>query len=136
MTAAPPRGFFLNPWVQLALSVLCVAASEVFLKRGALEAPHLSPSLNWTGVSGLASLHVWIGIVFVIASFISWLYVLRYIPLTIAFPLSSSVHVLVPLASHYFLNEMVTLQRWCGIALVMIGILIVAKQVAQLEEKL
>ena len=34
------KKFLLNPWFQLAFSVLCVTASEVFLKRGAVEAPH------------------------------------------------------------------------------------------------
>lgn len=126
----------LNPWFQLALSVLCVTASEVFLKRGAVEAPRLPPNLNWTGVSGLASPNVWYGILFVIASFISWLYVLRFIPLTVAFPLSNFVHVLVPLSSWFFLDEVISIQRWCGIGLVLVGVFIVAKPVARMEEKL
>jgi len=72
----------------------------------------------------------------VIASFISWLYVLRFIPLTIAYPLSNLVHVLIPLSSWFFLDEIISTQRWCGIALVLIGVLIVAKPVARMEEKL
>jgi drug/metabolite transporter (DMT)-like permease len=130
------KKFLLNPWFQLAFSVLCVTASEVFLKRGAVEAPKLPKELNWTGVSGLASANVWLGILFVIVSFVSWLYVLRFVPLTIAFPLSNFVHVLVPLSSWIFLDEMISTQRWCGIVLVLIGVLTVAKPVARLEEKL
>lgn len=130
------KRLLLNPWFQLCLTVLLVTASELFLKRGAVEAPHLSAELNWTGVSGLASLNVWYGILFVIASFISWLYVLRFIPLTIAYPLSNFVHVLIPLSSWFFLNELISVQRWCGIALVLIGVLIVAKPIARMEEKL
>lgn len=130
------KKLLLNPWFQLALSVLCVTASEVFLKRGAVEAPRLPAPLNWTGVSGLASGDVWVGILFVIASFISWLYVLRFVPLTVAFPVSNFAHVLVPLSSWLFLDEIVSTKRWCGIALVLIGIFIVAKPVARMEEKL
>ena len=126
----------LNPWFQLCLTVVLVTTSELFLKRGAVEAPHLSASVNWTGVSGLASLNVWYGILFVIASFVSWLYVLRFIPLTIAYPLSNFVHVLIPLSSWFFLDELISVQRWCGIALVLIGVLIVAKPVARMEGKL
>src|SRR5882762_8693863 len=63
------KKFLLNPWFQLAFSVLCVTASEVFLKRGAVEAPKLPKELNWTGVSGLASANVWFGILFVNRSF-------------------------------------------------------------------
>jgi Membrane transporters of cations and cationic drugs len=130
------KKFLLNPWVQLAISVLCVTASEVFLKRGAVEAPRLPDHLNWTGVGGLATVNVWLGIVFVIASFISWLYVLRFVPLTVAFPLSNFVHVLIPLSSWFFLDEIISARRWCGIVLVLIGIFIVAKPVAEMEEKL
>ena len=130
------KKFLLNPWFQLAFSVLCVTASEVFLKRGAVEAPKLPEELNWTGVSGLASANVWFGILFVIASFVSWLYVLRFVPLTVAFPLSNFVHVLVPLSSWLFLDEIISIQRWCGIVLVLIGVLTVAKPVARMEEKL
>src|SRR5256886_16457890 len=99
------KDLLLNPWFQLVLSVLFVTTSEVFLKRGAVEAPRLPEEVNWTGVSGLASPDVWYGILFVIASFISWLYFLRFIPLTMHFSLSNFVHVLVPLSSWLFLNE-------------------------------
>jgi hypothetical protein len=41
----------------------------------------------------LASPLVWWAIVLIIASFISWLYVLRYIPLSFAYPLSRVVDI-------------------------------------------
>jgi hypothetical protein len=115
------RELFLNPWFQIGFSTFCVAAAELFLKRGAVEAPALPASLNWTGVSGLASPLVWVGVVLVAVSFVSWLYVLRLIPLSVAFPISQFVHVLVPLGSWVFLGEF---------------ILLVAKPVARIEEKL
>ena len=49
------KKLLLNPWFQLVLSVLFVTTSEVFLKRGAVEAPRLPDQVNWTGVSGLAA---------------------------------------------------------------------------------
>ena len=60
------KKLLLNPWFQLVLTVLFVTTSEVFLKRGAVEAPRLPEQVNWTGVSGLASPNVWYGILFVI----------------------------------------------------------------------
>jgi drug/metabolite transporter (DMT)-like permease len=79
---------------------------------------------------------VWWGILFVVLSFLSWLYVLRFIPLTIAFPLSRVVDVLVPLSCWLVLGEMISVRRWLGIALVIIGLAVVAKPVARLEERL
>jgi drug/metabolite transporter (DMT)-like permease len=130
-----PSGF-ANPWFQLWLSVLCVLVSELLLKRGASATAHLAENWSWTGVTGLASPLVWVAIVFVIISFLSWLYVLKYIPLSVAFPLSRVVDVLVPLSCWFILSETISLRRWCGIALVVIGLVVVAKPVARLEERL
>lgn len=130
-----PSGFG-SPWLQLALSVVCVFVSELLLKLGAAATANPASSWSWTGINSLASSLVWWGILFVIASFLSWLYVLKYIPLTIAFPLSRVVDVLVPLGCWIFLGEMISPRRWCGIALVVVGLAIVAKPVARLEERL
>ncbi|MEN3369468.1 MAG: hypothetical protein V7609_1611 [Verrucomicrobiota bacterium] len=130
-----PSGF-ANPEFQLALSVVCVFVSELLLKLGAAATANPANSWSWTGINSLASSLVWWGILFVIASFLSWLYVLKYIPLTKAFPLSRVVDVLVPLGCWIFLGESISMRRWCGIALVVIGLAIVAKPVARLEERL
>lgn len=126
-----------NPWWQLALSVACVTAYEILLKLGATETSHLADARwAWTGLSGLASFYVWLGIPLVILSLITWLHVLREIPLSIAFPISQAVHAFVPLGSWLILGESINHLRWCGIALVLLGLAIVAKPVARLEERL
>jgi drug/metabolite transporter (DMT)-like permease len=134
-TPEKPTGL-RNPWLHLAMSVTCVAIYELLLKRGARETANVSPSWSWTGLSGLASIYVWIAIVFVIVSLLTWLYVLRYIPLSIAFPISQAVHVLVPLGSWLILGENIVTLRWIGIAFVSLGLAVVAKPVARLEEEL
>src|SRR5205809_4022842 len=130
-----PRGFG-NPWLQLSLSVVCVLVSEFLLKRGATDVAEPDTAISWTGINGLASPLVWWAILLIIASFISWLYVLRYVPLTVAYPLSRLVDVLVPLGCWVFLGELITTLRWCGIELVIIGLALVAKPVEQIEERL
>ncbi len=130
------RGF-LNPWVQLGLEALLVTAAEIFIKVGATHtATAVGAPTEWLGVSGLMSGWVWLGILCTILSFISWLYVLKHIPLSIAFPISNVVHALVPVGSWLFLAEAISLRRWCGIAVVLAGLVIVAKPVSSLEEKL
>src|SRR2546423_10680132 len=125
-----------NPWLHLTVSIACVTVYELLLKRGAAETANPNSSWSWTGLSGLGSIYVWIAIVFVILSLITWLYVLRYLPLSIAFPISQAVHVLVPLGSWLILGENIVTLRWIGIALVSLGLAIVAKPVARLEEQL
>jgi drug/metabolite transporter (DMT)-like permease len=130
-----PTGF-RNPWLHLILSAVCTTVSELFRKVGAMETAHLSERWGWTGVTALASVYVWVGIVFVLGSFLTWLYVLRHMPLSIAFPASQVVHVVVPVSSWVVLGEFITPLRWCGIALVLLGLALVARPVAKLEEKL
>src|SRR5436309_3104632 len=125
-----------NPWLHLAISVVCVAIYELLLKRGAAETANPNSSWSWTGLSGLESIYVWIAIVFVVVSLVTWLYVLRYLPLSIAFPISQAVHVLVPLGSWLILGENIVTLRWIGIALVSLGLVVVAKPIAKIEEEL
>jgi drug/metabolite transporter (DMT)-like permease len=125
-----------NPWLHLAISIACVTVYELLLKRGAAETANLTSSWSWTGLTGLASIYVWIAIGFVILSLVTWLYVLRYLPLSIAFPISQAVHILVPLGSWLILGENIITLRWIGIAFVSLGLAIVAKPVARLEEEL
>src|SRR6476661_4926935 len=134
-TESKPTGF-RNPWLHLAVSVTCVAIYELLLKRGANETADPNSSWSWTGLSGLGSIYVWIAIVFVILSLITWLYVLRYLPLSVAFPISQAVHALVPLGSWLILGENIVTLRWIGIAFVSLGLLVVAKPIAQIEEEL
>ena len=130
-----PSGF-RDPWLHLALSVVCVLVSELLLKRGASEIANPESAWSWTGINGLVSPLVWLAIIFIIASFITWLYVLKYIPLSIAFPLSRVVDALVPICCWIFLGEIISTRRWIGIALVVIGLAIVAKPVGRMEERL
>jgi drug/metabolite transporter (DMT)-like permease len=130
-----PSGF-ANPWLQLALSQICTFIGNLCLKRGAMSTVHLSPDWAWTGLTSLASPLVWLGILFFILSFITWLYVLKHLPLSVAFPVSQTVHVMVPLGSWLVLGEQISQLRWCGIGLVLVGLAIVAKPVAKLEERL
>ena len=71
-----PSGF-RNPWLHLVLSVACVLVSELLLKRGASDIANPESSWSWTGINGLTSSLVWLAILFVIASFLTWLYVLK-----------------------------------------------------------
>src|SRR5215475_7681528 len=130
-----PSGFG-NPWLQLGLSVVCVFVSAFQEKLGATDVAEPDSAFSWTGINGLESPLVWWAILLIIASFISWLYVLRYIPITIAYPLSRVVDILVPLGCWIFLGELISPLRWCGITLVVIGLALVAKPIAQIEERL
>jgi drug/metabolite transporter (DMT)-like permease len=127
---------FFNPWVQLGFEAVLVTVSEVLLKIGASETAATNTSFEWLGISGLASPWVWGGIVSLILSFICWIYVLRHIPLSVAFPMTNVVHVLIPISCWFFLGEAISLRRWLGIGIILCGLMLVARPIAQIEERL
>jgi len=138
-TATWPRGgwrWVLNPYLHLVLNGLLITTAEILMKKGASASAAIPvPAwLSFLGVTALGSWWTWAGIGFHLAGFANWLYVLRWIPLSIAFPLASMVHVLIPLGSWFFLGETITTIRWCGIALIITGIWFIAKPLVQAEE--
>lgn len=86
------------------------------------------------GFVTLGSWWTWAGVGIYILSFFNWLHVLRWVPLSIAFPLASVVHVLIPLGAWIFLGERVSPIRWGGIALIIVGIWLIAGTVNKAEE--
>ncbi|WP_302480974.1 EamA family transporter [Nostoc sp. TCL240-02] len=56
---------------------------------------------------------------------ILWLYVLRTVPLSQAFPVLGLMYALIPIASHYLLKEQVVLSQWIGISIIITGVILV-----------
>jgi|SRR5581483_8730810 len=106
----------------IGAGALLVTASELLLKKGAVQGALLS---GWT----------WLGILTYLLSFACWLYVLRHMPLSIAYGLMTIVQVLVPLGAWMFLGESISVPRWIGIACVLAGTVVVAQSAARVEER-
>jgi undecaprenyl phosphate-alpha-L-ara4N flippase subunit ArnE len=121
------------PYLHLALSILLSAAAQLLNKRGADESVTGGAVF---GFQGLGSPWVWGGIVCMILSLLSWLHALRTAPLHIAFNLTGAIHVIVPLSSWLLLGEAINGMRWLGIALICAGVVITARQVGEVEERL
>jgi drug/metabolite transporter (DMT)-like permease len=133
---APVRcAWFFNPYLQLTLGVLANTAAELFERQGARATQPATQAIF--GITALASIWTWCGIGSYILGFLSWIYVLRFVPLGIAFTLiNGGVQVLVPLGAHLILHEPMNPQRWCAVAMVAVGIVLIAQAVARAEEKL
>ena len=134
--ARPFIRWFANAYVQIGIGALLVTASDLLLRRGAMESPNSGGVAGFLGLAALASLWTWAGIVSYILSFISWIHVLRLLPLSVAFALINVVHVLVPIGAWLLLHEHVSAMRWMGISLVLAGILLIVAPAARAEERL
>ena len=130
-----PTGF-ANPWFQFVLNIIGVVVYELLLKAGAAASADPTKYWSWIGINALASPLTWLAIGVIIIDLVIWLYILKFIPLSIAFPLSRTVDVLVPISCWLILREAISPLRWCGIGLVIVGLVIVAKPAAELEQRL
>lgn len=135
-TPAATRPFFLNPYVQVGLCIVSGTAAEVLLKKGASVTAEVPSAVQWLGLTGLTSGWTWLSILFTLLSFFSWMAAIRVLPLGVAYPLTNAVQVLVPLSCWIFLGEAIAFRRWCGIALVVVGLMTVARTYARLDERL
>ncbi len=132
LPTAPQRTGFLNPYIQIGISIVLSAGAQLLLKRGADDAEHETV----LGFSGLLSGWVWLGIFALIGSLVSWLYALRFIALNVAYNLTGLIHVLVPLSCWMLLDEKISPLRWLGILLVVAGVVVTARPLVRIEGKL
>ena len=124
---------WLHPHLHLALTIVFVTISEIFLKAGA--ATSTPEARDWLGTASLGSSQVWIGTVLFVASSVTWIITLRKMPLYLAFMLCSIIHVTIPLCSWLILREHISPQRWAGIALVLSGVWVIARPASRIEER-
>jgi undecaprenyl phosphate-alpha-L-ara4N flippase subunit ArnF len=133
--AAALPSWALNPTLHLVLNAALVTVSELLLKAGAREAaagrtPHW---LDWSGVPALSSGWVLAGILCYLLSFANWLYLLRIVPLYIAFPVTNLSHALIPMGAWVFFGERFGVGRALGFALIIAGTWFVARPSARKE---
>lgn len=88
---------------------------------------------NWEGKnldwkSKLWDKWLWAAIITLGFGMLLWLEVLRVVPLNIAYPMLSLNFVFVALVSHFWFDEPVRKQDWCGITLIMLGVIILGAQ--------
>ena len=111
--------------VLLVLAVLLLAASQILQKLGAARRLQGTRTpREW--LRALASPELIGAVVTIAAGTLLWLAVLYRMDVSRAFPILSLGTVAVVAASHFWLGEQVSLRRWGGVALIAVGIALVA----------
>ena len=118
---SPP--WYLSAALHLVLNAALVTISQLLLKTGAADA---DPAQPW--FAALASGWVVAGILCYLLSFANWLYVLRSVPLHIAYPVTNLSHALIPLGAWVVLGERFGPLRAAGIALIVAGTWVVVRR--------
>lgn len=94
---------------------LCQKQAALVWQQAAVDR-RLNLTLRWLAV---AVLLLGLGL-------LVWLSVLQRLSLSLAYPMLSLNFVLVTLAARGLFNEPTTLRHWCGVASIMLGILLMS----------
>lgn len=86
--------------------------------------------------STIASPYLWLGTLFVILIFVIWSSIISRIDLSVAVPASSLNFVTVPLVSIIFFHEKVSVLRWVGIVIILLGVIIISLSSKEKKEAL
>ena len=109
----------------VAFSVVMSIAAQASLRRGMADLGEIGGLTLF--VEAARSRYVPLGIVFYALGTVSWLVVLGRIDLAVAYPLGSLNHVFIALLSATILHEIVPPLRWFGVALIVLGIAVIAR---------
>lgn len=104
------------------VTVLLNGSAQLLLRKAALTGA--SPG---NPVSLLRNGWFMVGLGAYGVSVLTWLFVLKRVPLAVAAPFVALVYVLVPLASRMFFDDQVSSRMWVGMLLVVLGVTLVAQ---------
>jgi drug/metabolite transporter (DMT)-like permease len=119
----------MNPKLMIWASVCLSGVAQICLKHGLNRIRASSPTFRRPAVMALnvaCQPFVWAwGICFVLAT-ILWLLGLQKLELSYAYPLVSFGYVLVNLLSAFFFHERVDRNRWVAVAVICLGVVLIA----------
>lgn len=114
------------------VSIVLASVAQVSMKSGMLALPNISithwPPLS-TLMEGWPVIAVLFGIICYGLSMVCWFMVLRYLPLSCAYPLISLSYAVVYLAAVFlpWLNEPMSLRKNVGVLIIMLGVWLVSR---------
>ena len=119
------NGLTLKIFLLIVLNDIGDTIAQLFMKKG----------LNHTGIDniglgnmtefmakGASSPLIWLGLFIFALNFFVWIVILSRVDLSIAMPVGSTSYIFVPIVAMIFLHEHISLLRWAGIALIVVGI--------------
>lgn len=121
----------LSTFAFIITGVLLNAAAQLLLKAGTNAlggAIHLTAS-NWfaTGIKVITQLPILAGLACYALSLVVWIMGLSRTDVTIAYPMLSLGYVVAALGAWMFLGETVSPQRMMAIAVIMVGVVLLAR---------
>ena len=111
-------------YISLFISILSNSASLILLKKGMLAESDFGNNVtsinSW--ISLISNWNIVSAVLLFGISFITWMYALIKIDLSLAYPTVSLSYILIAVSSFLLFQEQITIYRGLGIAIIMVGI--------------
>ena len=105
--------------------VLLIAFGQLLFKSAALQ--WRVDGFSWTSVQSFGSPRMVVALAVYAVATVLWVYVLRTAPLSSAYLVMSLAFVIVPVMSHFTLDEPLTVNTLLGGGLIVLGIAIASR---------
>jgi len=129
MSQHPP--IHLKTYLMLAVMILAGPLGNVLLGKGMknIGAPVIWPVAGLLHTAGmiLASGSIWLGVLSLITFFVAYMLVLSWADYSFVQPASSLSYGVVALLGFLMLGERVSPMRWAGVAVICLGVFVVAR---------
>ena len=118
----------MSLFILMAVVVALNVCGHVFLKVGMNQVGEIGDrSILAFGISSISNLFVLIGLAGYVSSVTGYIVVLSRTNLSVAYPiLMSTGYALVVLVSFIFLKEPFNTVKWVGIALILVGVILIS----------
>jgi uncharacterized membrane protein len=137
----PSASLLLKTRILTVIVVLTQVVGDYFLSRGLHQVGSLVGRPPLAFIVALTNAWVALGVVLLILWLFSHMVLLSWADLSYVLPVTSIGYVLVTLTGRFFLHETVSGMRWCGVMLIVIGVMLVgqgapnSQRAADVEER-
>jgi multidrug transporter EmrE-like cation transporter len=112
----------------LAISILLAVVGQLLMKKGMMIFGTFPVNqLLYKIIPMFLNPYVFLGFASFGLSSIFWLVVLSRLELSLVYPMVSVAYILVTIASWLFFKENVTLARWLGILVIIMGVFLISR---------
>ena len=108
--------------ILLLLTVMGISSGQLLFKQGALGLDKISKPWEY-----LLNAHIFIGMVIYGICTVMWIYLLREVSLSKAYPLFALSFVIVPILSWLFFNESLDKTYFAGLLLIVGGVILTTR---------
>ena len=108
----------------ILLATLAVSVGETLLAKGMKQTNSVTGDL-WVQIRGVLNPAVVFGTMLMTAYFILYMLALKWADISFVLPFTALSYLIVAVLAKYYLHETVTTSRWLGVAIIMLGVVVV-----------